>query len=251
MLNYLREQVGIWRFKRTPLARAIQLHTQEYMHGQSALTSFNQENKERLVGEFCKRASAILSAPNPIIACREALAEFTLLFAQLQVHCLKEEEKSEQFYRANPYISGQLWRHIRDSSDHHDELARFKWETPDLTDDELVALANTRCAVALYFVNGFQIVRSHLGDRSEEKDWFRPFVEACLVNEEHQLREALGLTVLVPGALGSLIYGGFLNYVINGEPHPFYAWARDFPDAYLAGEGPPPQLAVARVPRVG
>lgn len=243
MLDFLKEQVALWKLRRMPLVQAIRLHTEEYLHGQTALASFEAENKERLVRDLLQRVGAILRSENPIMACREALAEFTILFAQLQVHCLTEEEKAEQFYRDNPYISGQLWRHIRESSDHHDELARFKSEAPDLTDQQLVALANTRSAVALYYFNALNLVRMELGDRSEEKDWFRPFVEACLVHEEHLLRQALGLPVLVPGMLGSFLYAGFVNYVLNGEPHPFVAWRRDFPDQYLAGQGPPPKLA--------
>jgi hypothetical protein len=50
---------------------------------------------------------------------------------------------------------------------------------------------------------------------------------------------------LIPGAVGSLKYATFLNYVVDGEPQPFFAWARYFPDTYLAGEGPIPKLATA------
>jgi hypothetical protein len=65
------------------------------------------------------------------------------------------------------------------------------------------------------------------------------------VNEEHQLREAVGLPVLIPGSMGSLHYAMFLEYVIGGEPDPFFAFARAFPDVYLAGEGPKPVLAAS------
>lgn len=244
MLNFLKEQIALWRFKRTPLAQAIRYHTQEYFSLPS-LAGFRPENKERLVADFCQRISLIYQSQNPVRTCREALAEYTLLFTQLQVHCLNEYEKADQFYSDSPYVSGQIWRHIRQSSDHHEELARWKWEDPELTDEDLLAAANTRCALYLYYANGMNMVRMELGDRSEAKDWFRPFVEAMLVNEEHQLRDKLGLPVLVPGPLGSLIYAGFLNYVLNGEQHPFFAWTRDFPDTYLAGEGPLPELAGA------
>jgi len=245
VLNFIKERVELWKFQRTPLAQAIRQHTQTYF-GMPSLASFTEENKTKLIGDFCQRAGMIYQSPNPVVACRETLAEYTLGFTKLQVHCLKEGEKADNFYNENPYISGQIWRHIRQSSDHHEELARWKWEDPDLTDEDLIGNANTRCALYLYYANGMNIVRRHLGDFSEEKDWFRPFVEACLVNEEHLLREKIGLPVLVPDKLlGSLIYGGFLNYVLNGEQNPFFAWTRDFPDHYLAGEGPPPRLATA------
>jgi hypothetical protein len=67
-----------------------------------------------------------------------------------------------------------------------------------------------------------------------------------LVNDEHLLREQIGLPALVPDQiLGSFVYGGFLYYVLNGDPNPFFAWTRDFPDLYLAGDGPPPRLATS------
>lgn len=243
MLNFIKEQIDLWRFKRTPIAQAIRAHTAEYFSLPS-LAATKDENRERIVADFCQRIALIYSSPNPVLACREALADYTVLFARLQVHCLTESEKADAFYSDNPYISGQLWRHIRETSDHHEELAQWKWEDPDLTDDDLVALANTRAALCLYYLNGINIVRMEMRDRGSEKDWFRPFVEAMLVNEEHQLREKVGLPVLVPDEiLGSLVYGGFVNYVLSSEQNPFFAWTRDFPDLYLAGEGPPPKLA--------
>ena len=243
MLDYLKQRVAAWKWKRSPIGGALNIHTRHYFYGDTALASFKQENKEKLIMDFFGKVGAIGTGPNPIMACREALAEYTLLFAQLQVLCLKESEKAAQFYSDNPYVSGQLWRHVREAADHSDELARIKWETPDLTDEDLIDVANTRCALLLYYANGLNMVRMELGDMSEEKDWFRPFVEACLVNEEHLMREQLDLPTIIPGPLGSLVYATFLNYVVDGEQHPFFAWTRNFPDTYLAGEGPPPKLA--------
>lgn len=241
MLNFIKERVELWKFKRTPIAQAIRAHTQEYF-SMPSLAGFSKESKERLVSDFCQKISQIYMSANPVLACRETLVEYTLLYAQLHVHCLTEDDKAEMFYKDNPYISGELWRHIRQSSDHHDELARWKWEDPELTDEDLVANANTRCALYLYYANGMNLVRLELGDASE-KGWFRALVEATLVNEEHRLREKLGLPVLVPGPIGALPYAVFMNYVINGEEYPLFAWCRDFPDLYLAGKGPAPELA--------
>jgi hypothetical protein len=242
VLDFLKEQVALWKFKRSPLAQAIRAHTQEYFSVPS-LASFSDENKEKLIGDFCQRVALIFQSPNPTMACREALAECTIIFTKLHVHCLREQEKAEQFYSENPYISGQLWRHIRESSDHHDELSKWKWEDPELTDDDLLGYANTRCALYLYYANGMNIVRRSLGDFSEEKDWFRPFVEAMLVTHEEWLRQELKLPSLIPGDLGALEYFIFLEYVTKGVEHPFFEWARAFPETYLAGEGPRPKLA--------
>ena len=245
MINFLKEQAAIWKWQSSTLGRALKTHTNDYFYGKSALVCFKQKNKDPLIRDFYQKVEAILSSPNPTMACRAQLAEYTSAFADLQVICLQEFEKTEMFYSENPYISAKLWSHIREMSDHNDELARYKWETPELTDQDLIGVANTRCALLLYYVNGLNMVRQELGDKSEGKDWFLPFVEACLVNAEFQARQNLRWPDLVPGLTGGLTYFAFFNYVVNGEPNPFFSFIREWPDYYLAGEGPAPNLSIA------
>lgn len=237
MLNFLRQQIAQWRLKRSPLFQALQDHVDEYMNGDVATSTFSPENKQKLVDELYGRVDSVLGSSDPRMTCRELLAGYVVSYTHLRVHCLKADEKAEQPYRDNPYISGQLWKHIGRTSEHHEDLAQFKWEVPSLTDDELIGMGNTRCAVFLFFLNGFNILRRYLGDMSQEKDWLRPFVEALLVFEEHHLREKLGLPTLVPDLLDGVRYSTFLEDVLSGEPNPFFTWARRYPDTYLAGQG--------------
>lgn len=229
-----------WRFKRSTLGQALALHTQKYFYKGTGLSHFSQENKDRLIGDFYAKVVAIGQAENPAIACREMLAEYVLAFCGLAVLCLKEDEKADQFYADNPYISGSIWRHIERAVENNDEMAQTKWANPDFIAADMVAYANTRSALMLYYANGLNMVRMELRDRDSQKDWFRPFVEAMMIWEEHTQREKLDLPLLVPGVIGALPYSVFLNLVTDGVRQPFYEWTKQWPDLYLAGEGPLP-----------
>jgi len=111
--------------------------------------------------------------------------------------------------------------------------------------DDLIAYANTRSALMLYYANGLNMVRMAIGDEDRQKVWFRPFVEAMLVQEEDNQREKLGLPSLFDDVVRALPYSVYLDLVINGARQPFYEWAKLWPDRYLAGEGPLPSMAKA------
>lgn len=245
MLNFFKEQLAIHRFKRSTLGQALRHHTQQYFYSETALSSFAEANKQKLIQDFMAKLAAIVSSPNQFLALREAIVEYTIPFAQLQVLCLTEAEKADTFYAANPYISGALYYDIREASDHNEELAKFKWETEGVDDTDLIAFANGRCALLLYYMNGFNMVRMESGDKAE-KDWFRPFVEAMLVWEENTSREALNLPSLHSGIVDGLTYSAMMNYVADGAQNPFFEFRKNFPDRYLAGEGPLPAAREAQ-----
>jgi hypothetical protein len=83
------------------------------------------------------------------------------------------------------------------------------------------------------------MVRIYLGDEAA-RDWYHPFIEAQLVGEEAQIRDRLGLPPLLPGDVDGLAYFMFFDTVLAGEPDPFRAWLNQWPELYLAGEGPAP-----------
>lgn len=226
------------KFKRSTLGQALAMHTRDFFHKGHALSHFSQENKDRLIQDFYSKVVALGASENPVMACREMLAEYVLAFTGLSVLCLKEDEKQNQFYADNPYITGTIWHHIERAVENNEEMAQTKWANPDFTAEDLVAYANTRSALMLYYVNGLNMVRMELGDRDPQKDWFKPFVEAMMVVEEDRQREKLGLEQLCPGVVRSLPYQLMLNFVVDGVRQPFYEWVKTWPDRYLAGEGP-------------
>jgi hypothetical protein len=186
------------------------------------------------------KLASIVSAPDPIMALRTALVEYVLLYADLQILSLTEVEKEGMFYGANPYISGAIHHRVLEASGHVEEAATYSWQYGPVGPEEMMDFANTRSAIMLFYANGLNMCRIDAGDHDPAKDWFRPFVEASLVASEDRMRENLGMDRLVPGGVHALPYGIFFEYIVGGERNPFFKWTQDWPDLYLAGEGPLP-----------
>ncbi|MBN8807800.1 MAG: hypothetical protein J0I47_06145 [Sphingomonas sp.] len=124
-------------------------------------------------------------------------------------------------------------------------MKRFVWnEESELTAADLKQFANSRSAVMLYYCNGFNMARIAIGDTDPKKDWYIPLVEAQMTWEEDTYREQLGMKRLVPGILHGLPYSSMMNYTLAGEVNPFFKFREEFPNLYLAGEGPMPDQVV-------
>lgn len=241
LLDGVRGYFATRAFMRTPLAQAIRQETQAYFYGNSILTHFADETKQKLIGGMTQQLSAALQSENPVMAIREGLVSFTIQYAQLQVLALTEMEKTDAFYSASPYISGALHHHIEAAAEQVEEVARYKWEQWEEADgpDELIAFCNGRCAIYGYYMNSFNIARIELGDKTDP-DWFRPLVEAQMVYEENTIRDKLGLPLTVKDMIEALAYSVMFNYAADGVQAPFYEWCKTWPDKYLAGRGPLP-----------
>jgi hypothetical protein len=226
---------------RTPLARALRQHTQDYLHGDTILRDFSQANKEKFVAHLMSEMGAAFQSPNPAIAIREHLVAYTIQYANLQVLALNGAEKAQMFYAANPYISGELHSHIDAAAEHVDELAKFKWQGGEEGQD-LIQFCNVRAALYLYYMNAFNIARLEVGDKTEP-DWFRPLVEAQLVYAENTIRDKLGLALTTEDMIEALAYWIMAENVAGGLADPYYEWCKAFPDKYLAGRGPQPKPA--------
>lgn len=238
LFDSVRDFFEMRQFMKTPLAQALRAHTQEYFYGKTVLTHFSEDTKEKLIAGMTSQMGAAFQSPNPALAIREGLVSFTIQYAQVQVLCLTEEEKADAFYAANPYISGELHHRIDDAAEHVEELARYKWES-EATGQDLIDFCNERCAIYLYYMNGFNIARRDLGDKTDP-DWFRPLVEAQLVYEENTIRDKMGLPLTVRDMIEALAYSAMFNKAADGAVNPFYEWCSAFPDKYLAGRGPLP-----------
>jgi len=240
LIENARAFVTAWKFRRTALGRALSNLSQEYFYSGHTLSAFDDAAKKRLIARLYEHLGQIASAPDPARQLREILADYVLQFAALQVLGLSAEDKAASFYSNSPYISGALAPHIGDAALHHEEMARLVRTDEPQSDADLVAFANKRSALALFYANGLNMARIDMGDTDPQNDWYRPFVEAMLVWEEDVIREKLSLPRLTPGPLYSLPYSTYFNAVMNGDANPFVEWRNAFPDLYLSGEGPLP-----------
>ncbi len=236
-----------YKFRHSTIGQALADHTARYFYSGDVLAWIDKESKERLIQDFYGKLIAIAQSPNPLMELRTLLANYTVACCGLNVLCLRVEEKAEQPFAANPYISGQLHRHIVQAAPHNEETAQFLWQH-DGSAEDLLSFANSRSALLLYYVNGLNMARNEMRDSYDVKDWFQPFFEAMMVWEEDGYRDALGLPRLLPEPLHALPYSSFLNYVVSGERNPFFTWTQNFPRYYLAGEGPFPQTEGVNTP---
>jgi hypothetical protein len=225
------------QLKRDPRAQALARHTQKYFYEGHTLSWMREENKRKIITELATRVVTTLESADPRMTLRTHLTDFVLLFAEVAVLGLTEEEKALMDYGRSPYISGQLHHRIVEAAEHSDEMGRAVFQSGGLTAPELISHANARGGVLLYYANGLNLLRVDTDDSSPNKDWFKPFVEAMLVWEEDTYRGKLDMPSLLPDRADGLRYSTFMNLVLDGEPDPFFTWTRANPGLYLAGEG--------------
>lgn len=242
VLDTIKAHWEVRKFKRSPLGQALRHHTRRYFYSGEALSWMKEENKEKFIQDFLAKLAGIVGAPDPIMALRTALVEYILLYADLSMLCLTESEKEAMFYSANPFITGEIHHQVMEAAKHVEEAATYIWQYGPVEAEEMISFGNTRSAIMLFYANGLNMCRIDMGDDDPAKDWFRPFVEAALVTSEDRMREKLGLPRLVPGPIHSLPYAIFFEHILAGERNPFFKWTQEWPDLYLAGEGPLPVI---------
>jgi hypothetical protein len=128
--------------------------------------------------------------------------------------------------------------------DHIDDLGRIKFQEPSVTDDELAEHCLLQASIAIFMFNGLNLIRLNLeGDTQSSPDWLMAFLQASMVHQEDDLRQAIGLPSLLPQVTDGLVYMTFGTYVVDGHPDPLFAWCKEWPDRFLLGRGPLPQEA--------
>lgn len=233
LLRKYNERKAIKAWNKSTLGQALALQAREYFYGEiRSLSGMSEKAKQKIIGDFYSKVFAIDQAANPFLQLRENIASYVIEFAKLQVLCLTPEEKADQFYSDCPYISGELRPHIRQLSDHNEELKQLKWSHENLTDEELIAFCNSRSAVLLYYVNGMNMVRVDRGDNGDPKDWFKPFFRSMLIYEEDLCRGQINLPPLLPNSLDALRHSVFMNEVVNGAANPLYTWETKLQEAF-------------------
>lgn len=227
-LERRRQNRALRKFSQSELGNALRIHTQQHLN-KTILRGVSPELKQNMVERFSNDLIAIGKAPNPFLAFREQLCNAAIAYANVQVLSLTPEEKSETYGDVR-YISGELSRHIRRCADFNDEIARIVWEHPQCTDNELIVFTNVSCAVFLYYLNGWNLVRvaTKLDTTAprDDKDWFRPFIKSMLIYSEHTARQKLGLRSLCADEIAPLRHSSFMVGVASGQTNPLFEWER-------------------------
>lgn len=243
LFHAIKERWALRRWQKSQLGKALQQHGYDFFWSEDAPFGYlGEQAKLKNCAELHAAAMSILASENPMLAGRERLGDYVHTFADLMVSGMRPDGKSgHELYSDSPYISGELRQHIEKIADHVDELGRLRFEDPDITCDELADFCTTRASLLLFYCNGLNMVSIYVEDRANRHgEWYRAYMQSAMVWAEDTIRSKLGLPSLIPGADGGLVYSAFMNHVLNGEPDPFYAWCRDFPDYYLWRHGPKP-----------
>lgn len=243
MFEAFKQRRALSRWQKSTLGKVLLHHGHEYFWQKDAVFGYmDEETKLRHCAELHGAAMTVMESENPFLAERALLAEYVLAFAPLMVIGMKAEGKREQeLYADTPFISGELRPHTLQIAELIDELGRVRFDNPNVTTEELGDFCTTRASLLLFYCNGANLISIHVEDRANGNgEWFRAYVQAAMVWAEDWIRKEIGLPSLVPSPVGGLVYSSFMNYVTAGEPDPFYAWCKDFPDYYLWGHGPKP-----------
>jgi len=223
-----KEKKALREWERSPLGQALARHVNEYFTEYPRFAEMDEADKQETIRDFYKLIAEVLQAENPGVKLRESLANYVISFAELQVLCLTEDEKTGAFYADCPYISGQLHHDIEKAIPHVEFLREAQWRNADLTGKSLVGLCNARSARWLFIINGLNLVRIEFKDFDDQKDWFRPFLQAMMIWEEDLLRGKMQFPRLLPDLIEGLQYSAFMNLVVNGWPNPYYEWEKRF-----------------------
>jgi len=242
VFDSIKERLALRRWTKSTLGVALRDHGHEFFwHDNAPFAYLDEQVKLKHCAELHAAAMAILASENPLLAERERLAGYVHAFAELMVSGMPEDSKSERHYADTPYISGKLRPYIGRIADHIDELGRLRFEDPEISGEGLADYCTMRASLLLFYCNGLNLISIYVEDRANRhSEWYRAYIQAAMVWAEDSIREHLGLPSLLPTITGGLVYSSFMNYVTNGEPDPFFAWCRDFPEYYLLDHGPKP-----------
>ena len=212
------------------VGKSLREYTEFFLSKNTILGSHSEDFQRKLKEEMYGSVAAIYGAENPLIKCREKLAEYVVSFADWSVLCLKPEERfrlEKRDVRLSPYVSGELHPHMRYCAQYSGDLADIITRYQNLTDDDLVAWANARSCAFQYLMNCMNVVRADANDcdlaTATKADWFPPFVKSMLIWKEDDYRSKIGLPSLLPNEL-AWRHSTFLTYVLEGARDPLSHW---------------------------
>lgn len=213
---------------KSQLKKEIDENIQEILYGKNILSNEPNELKDNIKENLFKTISSI-KKKNSLQHFRVSFTEAVLYYAELQVICLKEDEKPLMPFASEEKISGKLYKKIKECMPHTTQGKRFLLSKPKVSNQECLVYCNKLSLINLFYMNGLNSLRKEIGDFSEDhnKDWFVPFVNSMLVYYEHVIREKLKLKSLFKKneQISPLIISAFKNFVCDKvSVNPYSDW---------------------------
>jgi hypothetical protein len=233
MLQYLKEKKALWDWNSSELGRLINVHNKAFMDI-PRFAGFSDNRKQAMISELMSTIQGIMNAENQLAALRKEIVDAAFREADLTVLALTEPDKQAGFYSEVDAISGELYHRIVDCAAHHnglktvlahiapDEMAR---ENMSMT-DALCDVARTQSLIALYHLNGLNMVRAVFHDGLKGRDWFRPMIVSTMIHMEDVYRGKIGMPSLLRER-ESFMHLAFGSLVLR-EKDPLLAWEAEF-----------------------
>lgn len=200
----------------------------------------DEQRREALARELFLELNDICSARDPKTACRDKLVRSMLRFAPLQVVMIPPPpDEDTTGLRDLPGITGELQPRLRDlmASDAEFRSDVVRAAGGDEPENAWAALQRSYWET-YWFLEAFNATRIELGDTNADSDWYRPFMHAACVNQEHIYRRELDLPPAFDENVAQVVVTAFSIYtdvVVSGTDDPDSEWK-----AYYDGLGVPP-----------
>lgn len=218
------------------------------IHGESPIAQFVDEGRRNeLARSLYLELHGIFDANDRVSACRDKLVPAMLSFAPLRVVTLAAPPSPDPSgLRGLPGISGELNAHLDKILQHDLELRRRIEASGPPADRELKVQG---CFwEAKWFLESFNAARLIVGDTVADRDWYRPFMHAACVNQEHLYRRMLDLPPLFDEELAQSVvsaYSIYTDVIVAGAPDPDLEWRQyceelQIPELAAGGEYMPP-----------
>ncbi len=184
-------------------------------------------NKERVCAEIIADVVENVERPEPVVAVRRRLANYTSLTAQDEVLVLAPGAG------AFPGITGELCARVPELARANPRLREFLAACQGGPAEPMVDLLRARGALFSLWMRAYNVARMQLGDWDKDKsrDWFGAFRIAQALHCEFAYRKELGMPPnlqsldRLTGGIGEyMLYGEFEKVVLEGHREPRAVW---------------------------
>lgn len=199
------------------------------IHGKTPIRQlFDPTEENELSRALFLELHEIFSADEPKTLCRDKLVRRMLRYAPLRLMTLPPlPEADASGLRGMPGISGDMHRHIDDILEQDIELRRIL-DAEEASGDRPPTKALQRCFWRNHwFVESINAARTVIEDSPLENDWYRPFMHAACVNQEHLFRRMLNLPPVFDEDVAQAVvsaYSIYTDVVVSGADDPDREW---------------------------
>ena len=200
------------------------------IHGETPIRRlFEKAKQSELSRALYLELHEIFAADEPKTLCRDKLVQQMLLYAPLRLLTLPPAPDSDPSgLRDMPGISGELHRHSKNILEQDIGLRRRVDADAASTEEASQSAALERSFWrAHWFVESFNAARSIIEGPPLSNDWYRPFLHAVCVNQEHLYRRMLELPPVFDEDVAQAVvsaYSIYTDVVVSGADDPDREW---------------------------